>query len=178
LSTAIILGYGGSLVASGEMSIGTFTAFFSYVAMVLWPVRQAGQMVTLWQQGASGAARLFEILDHVPEIADQGSAEVPEAINGDIALRGLRYRYKGAATDVLAGIDLDIARGETIAVLGKVGSGKTTLLRCLDAVARSAAGDAADRRVRRAFVLARAAAASGHWYRRIRFVPPICCGTT
>ena len=76
-STVIILGYGGSLVASGEMSIGTFTAFFSYVSMVLWPVRQAGQMVTLWQQGASGAARLFEVLDHVPEIADRVRPGVP-----------------------------------------------------------------------------------------------------
>jgi ATP-binding cassette subfamily B protein len=99
--------------------------------MVLWPVRQAGQMVTLWQQGASGAARLFEVLDHVPEIVDQGAPEVPPTIEGRITLHGLHYRYRGAAADVLTGIDLDIARGETIAVLGRVGSGKTTLLRCL-----------------------------------------------
>ncbi len=129
-STVIILGYGGSLVASGEMSIGTFTAFFSYVSMVLWPVRQAGQMVTLWQQGASGAQRLFEVLDHVPEIADRGANAVPPIIRGRIELRALRYAYPGTRGDVLNGIDLDIAVGETIAVLGRVGSGKTTLLRC------------------------------------------------
>ena len=129
-STVIILGYGGSLVASGEMSIGTFTAFFSYVSMVLWPVRQAGQMVTLWQQGASGAQRLFEVLDHTPEIADRGSAVVPPMIRGHIQLRELRYSYPGARDAVLNGIDLDIVQGETIAVLGRVGSGKTTLLRC------------------------------------------------
>ena len=81
-STVIILGYGGSLVASGDMSIGTFTAFFSYVSMVLWPVRQAGQMVTLWQQGASGAQRLFEVLDHVPEIADRGTGAVLPSDSG------------------------------------------------------------------------------------------------
>src|SRR4029453_11039200 len=92
LSTVIIVGYGGSLVASGEMSIGTFTAFFSYVSMVLWPVRQAGQIVTLWQQGASGAQRLFEVHDHVPEITDRGTAAVPPMIRGRIDLRGLRYR--------------------------------------------------------------------------------------
>ena len=129
-TTVIILGYGGSLVASGEMSIGTFTAFFSYVSMVLWPVRQAGQMVTVWQQGASGTQRLFEVLDNAPEIADRAASAVPPMILGRIELRDLRYSYPGARDAVLRGIDLAIEQGETLAVLGRVGAGKTTLLRC------------------------------------------------
>ena len=113
------------------MSIGTFTAFFSYVSMVLWPVRQAGQMVTLWQQGASGAQRLFEVLDHVPEIADRGTAGVPPMIRGRIELRGLRYTLSRARAPMCCAASTSTSQqGETLAVLGRVGSGKTTLLRC------------------------------------------------
>ena len=130
-STVVILGYGGSLVATGELSIGTFTAFFAYASMVLWPVRQAGQMVTLWQQGASGAERLFEILDHAPEIADVPDPGAPKEIVGGLSFRSLVYRYPGAADDALRGVNLEVRVGETIAILGRVGSGKTTLLRAL-----------------------------------------------
>lgn len=131
VSTVIILGFGGSLVLSGELTVGTFTAFFTYVSMVLWPVRQAGQMVTLWQQGASGCERLFEVLDHAPEIEDAPSPDAPSTIVGRISFDGLRYRYPGTRGEVLKGIDLEIGAGETVAVLGRVGAGKSTLLKCM-----------------------------------------------
>ena len=129
--TATILGYGGWLVMGGQLTVGTFTAFFTYVAMMLWPVRQAGQVVTLWQQGASGTARLFEILDHAPEIADAPHPDAPNDIRGDISMRGLSYRYPGAGFDALSSVDLEIPAGETVAILGRIGAGKTTLLNCL-----------------------------------------------
>ena len=129
-STVVILGYGGTLVRDGALSLGTFTAFFSYVGMVLWPVREIGQMVTLWQRGASGTQRLFDVLDAEPEIRDAPAADAPREIAGAIVLRGLHYRYPGAARDALQGIDLRVETGEILAVMGRVGAGKTTLLNC------------------------------------------------
>ena len=130
-STVIILGYGGAMVMDGRMSLGTFTAFFSYVGMVLWPVREIGSLVTLWQRGASGTQRLFEILDATPEIADQPSTSAPSQIQGALQIAGLNYRYAGATNDALHDMHLDIPVGETVAIMGRVGAGKTTLLNCL-----------------------------------------------
>ena len=75
--TLIIIGYGSFLVQNGDITIGTLAAFFSYLGMLLWPVREVGSLVTQWQRGASGAQRLFEIRDTEPEIQDQPSSWFP-----------------------------------------------------------------------------------------------------
>jgi ATP-binding cassette subfamily B protein len=126
--TLIIIGYGSVLLNRGDITLGTFAAFFSYLALVLWPVREAGSLVTQWQRGASGTARLFEILDYRPEIEDRPSNEFPD-LSGRISVRDLSYRYEGKEKYALEKVSFDIARGETIALLGRVGSGKSTLLR-------------------------------------------------
>ncbi len=132
LCVLVIIGYGGSRVLAGELTLGTLTAFLWYLNMVLWPVRQAGQMVTLWQQGASGTQRLFEILDAEPEVADNAatSQALPQA-RGALRIEQLAYRFPGAATRALDGIEFSLTPGEFLAVMGPVGAGKTTLLRCL-----------------------------------------------
>lgn len=125
----VVLGFGGSRVLAGEISVGTFVAFFWYLNMVMWPVRDAGNMVTMFQRGASGAQRLFEILDSEPEIVDQPSGKAPESIAGEIEFRNLSFTYPLAEKAALQSISFNIKAGETIAVFGRIGSGKSTLLK-------------------------------------------------
>ncbi len=128
ISTIIIIGYGSFLVNSGDITLGTFAAFFSYLALLLWPVREAGSLVTQWQRGASGTARLFEILDHEPEILDRHDDEFPH-LTGRILVENLCYQYENKDHYALENINFTVEPGETIAVVGRVGSGKSTLLR-------------------------------------------------
>jgi len=126
-----ILGYGGKLVLDGAMTVGELVAFFMYVSMVVQPFRVAGFMVNLFQRAAVACNRLFEILDRPPEIDDRPSGRTPARIRGHLELRGLSYRYPDTATGVLDDIDLDIAEGEFVAIMGRVGAGKSTLLKAL-----------------------------------------------
>ena len=128
LGTLIIIGYGFQLESQGEITIGTLAAFFSYLALLLWPVREAGPLVTQWQRGASGTARLYEILDYQPEIQNTPDSYYPD-LTGRIEINHLYFRYEEKDKYALEDINFDVNPGETIAILGRVGSGKSTLLR-------------------------------------------------
>lgn len=126
-----ILGYGGSLVLSGEISVGTFAAFFMYVNMVVQPFRVAGFIVNLFQRAGVAADRLDEVLSLEPEIPDRPSPAAPRQIRGAISFRHLSFTYPGAERPAVEDFDLEVREGETIAIMGRVGSGKSTLLKQL-----------------------------------------------
>jgi ATP-binding cassette subfamily B protein len=147
LAVVIIMGFGGWQVLHGEMTVGTFTAFTLYLGMAVAPIQQSGQIVSMFQRGSSGAARLFEVLDYEPEIRDAPDAAPLDKIGGDIKLRHLSYIYPRRASakdarnrtpvDLVMGqsalddVSLHVRAGEMIAILGRVGSGKSTLLRSI-----------------------------------------------
>ena len=129
--TLTILGYGGNMVMQGRMPVGDFVAFFMYVSMIVQPFRVAGFIVNLFQRAGVATGRLLEVLDLPAEIPDHAKPGPVTPIRGEIVVRDLRFRYGNDRAWVLNGVDLTIAAGETIAIMGKVGSGKTTLLRAL-----------------------------------------------
>jgi ATP-binding cassette subfamily B protein len=129
--TLIVVGWGGHLVLAGEISTGTFVAFFAYVGMVLQPMRVFGMLVNLIQRAAVASGRVFEILDAPDEIVDAPSGRTPAAVAGELRLEQAGFRFPGATTPALEAVDLVVRPGETVAVMGRIGAGKSTLLALL-----------------------------------------------
>ena len=126
-----ILGYGGHLVLSGEMTPGALVAFFMYVNMVVQPFRVAGFIVNLVQRGAVASERLFEVFDLEAEVPDRPSGAAPAVIKGAIDVRALTVRHEAGRDAALKDANLTIRPGEMIAIMGRIGAGKTTLLKTL-----------------------------------------------
>jgi ATP-binding cassette subfamily B protein len=125
----VILLYGGHLVMSGQMTIGDLVFFFACLSMLLQPIRMGGMLVMLLQRAAVATDRLNEIFDAEPDIVDKPSGTTPAEIRGDFELRDLSFTYPRSDRPALKHINLDIRRGESIAIVGRIGSGKSTLLK-------------------------------------------------
>ena len=128
-SPVIIIFYGGSLVLSGEITLGTFMAFFSYMMMVVMPVRMIGMSLAMFMSAAAGTERIFEVLLHETEIEDTPADNLPRQIGGHLEFRGLTFTHAGVHSPTLEDVRIDVPAGETIALLGRVGSGKSTVLK-------------------------------------------------
>jgi ATP-binding cassette, subfamily B, multidrug efflux pump len=128
-SIVITLYFGGLRVIDDRLSIGTLTAFFGYLVMLIWPMIAFGWVINILQQGAASMNRLGKILDRVPEIRDTADT-LPEASvpRGEIEFRNVRFTHKSAVHPALKEITLKIPAGATLAVVGYTGSGKTTLV--------------------------------------------------
>ena len=129
LGTLIVLGVGGGQVIRGELTLGGFVAFNGYLAMLVWPTIMFGWILNLLQRGAASMTRLGEILNASAEVNEPVSPVDPGVIGGEIEFRNLDFSY--GKTPMLRGIDLRIAKGARIGIVGVVGSGKSTLLRLL-----------------------------------------------
>jgi ATP-binding cassette subfamily B protein len=119
-----VLWFGGNRVISGELTIGEFVAFNSYVALLVWPLRTLGRRVSNIQQGLGASERITEVLDQEPEIASR-NGRGGDVLRGHVRFRDVTFGYDGAS--VLDGLDLDVAPGTSLALVGETGSGKSTV---------------------------------------------------
>ena len=130
LGLAAILIVGGRRVIDGTLSLGSFTAFYTYLLMLIAPMRQLGIALGFSQRATASGVRLFEILDVEPRIASPEDAQpLPEG-NGRVELRDVSFSYEDGSP-VLRGIDMTVEGGTTVALVGGTGTGKSSLVSLL-----------------------------------------------
>ncbi len=128
--TAIVIYAGGRAVMTGTLTVGQLIIFISYLAQLYVPVNQITQSWGMIAGARIGAGRVFEILDTEADLRDGPRSFPPEGARGDIAWRGISFRYR-QEMPVLREIDLDIRAGMKVAIVGPTGAGKSTLLSLL-----------------------------------------------
>ena len=131
LGLAAILFYGGRQVIDGQLSLGQFTAFYTYLLMLLSPMRTLGISLGMAQRATASGARLFQILDREPQIVSRPGAPPLPPGSGQVELRDVELRYEGAIEPSLHDVSLQVDAGTTVALVGATGSGKTTLVQLL-----------------------------------------------
>ncbi len=125
----IVLWYGGRRVLEGDLTLGSFVMFLTYMAMLTWPMIGFGWVVNVVQRGTASLERMNELLRQAPDIADSASTDSSfSGMRGDLEFRGVSFRYPGSERAALEDINLDIRAGESVAIVGPTGCGKSTLV--------------------------------------------------
>jgi len=117
---------GGILVVKGNLSLGTLVAFSGYIWMLIWPMRMLGWLTNMIAQNNASAIRIFKILDTKADIKTDKNSLVLNKIEGNIKFDNVTFKYNDEV--VLKNINLEVAPGDTIALMGTTGSGKTSII--------------------------------------------------
>jgi ATP-binding cassette, subfamily B, bacterial len=127
LGLLAVLWLGGRRVLNGELTLGSFLAFNAYIAYLVWPLRVLGQRVTTLQKAVGASARITEVLEAEPKLREpRHPIGLEQPVRGDVRLAAVRFGHEDGHA-VLDGLDLHLAPGTSLALVGPTGSGKSTV---------------------------------------------------
>ena len=149
---AIVVVLGALAISHHALSIGGLVAFITLALQLVWPVEALGYVLASGEEAATAAQRVLEIFDTEPAISDELPASARDAVaastaqyavgveHGTVQYEHVRFSYPGAVEPVLRDVNLRVARGETLVLVGATGSGKTTLLQLVPRLADATGG--------------------------------------
>ena len=126
---AIVLGLGSVLVHDGTIATGTVIAFLLYLDQFFAPIQQLSQVFDQWQQAVASMTKINELMLTPIATPDAADPIPPGKLDGAIRFDDVHFSYPGTGRETLHGIDLDVAPGETVALVGETGAGKSTLVK-------------------------------------------------
>jgi len=123
----VVVLLGAVAVAHGALTLGGLVAFVSLFLLLVWPIESLGWILAQAQEADTAAERIYEVLDTPPTVTDRPGVRPVSIQEGRLRFERVGFRYPGSADPVLQDVELEIAPGETVALVGATGSGKTTV---------------------------------------------------
>jgi ATP-binding cassette subfamily B protein len=127
VTSVLIIWFGGIRIDAGAMHVGAMIASLQYAIQILFAVFMVTAVFVMLPRAAASAARINEVLDVVPDIADPATPHPPGALRGHVEFRNVTFEYPGAEEPALTGVSFTALPGQVTAIIGGTGSGKSTL---------------------------------------------------
>src|SRR5690625_2408254 len=128
LAPLLVIAYAGFQVIHGNLSIGTMVAFVGYMERVYSPLRRLINASTVLTQAVASIDRVFELMNEKYDIEDKKDAIELDRVQGQISIKNVSFQYNDDEHQVLKDVNLEVQKGETIALVGMSGGGKSTLI--------------------------------------------------
>jgi len=121
---------GAIFAINGTISVGSYLAYTGMLTWIIWPMRNLGRLIVQLSTGMVSFGRVLEIIKQEREPLDDGSADIPQKLRGEIEFKNIGFQYEDGEP-VLENINVHVKPGQVIALLGSTGSGKTSLVNLL-----------------------------------------------
>ncbi len=129
VATAVVLGVGSGLVGGGGLTAGELIAFLLYLNQLFPPIQQLSHVFDSYQQARASTTKIGELLATPSSTPPPAEPVKPGRLSGAVRFDGVRFSYPGAAQEALAGVDLTVEPGQTVALVGETGAGKSTIVK-------------------------------------------------